>query len=96
MKPGRAQIENFEGIVLNVHRARLKPQFFQIDDNGDRTSRGSWKPRRGLAHSNVAKDGADIDSIYGFRAADGCYVLLYTTDDVVVGVADVTTGVISD
>jgi len=83
-------ISNFEGIVLNVHKARLQSSSFQTDNNGDRSDRGSWKVRRGLVHADPAKEGAAISFVHGFVANDGSYVFIHGNGGDVEGVADPT------
>lgn len=65
----RSEIESvtdFGGIAKNIAPAKMPPQLFQEDVGGDRTRRGSWKRRRGIAHTTISKKAGVITCLSGF------------------------------
>ena len=77
-QPGRVTINDFQGTALDVHRARLPDGKFQVDEGGDHFEQGSWKVRRGMAHTDEPKRSAAIDTILGFSLSGPDFALLYT------------------
>ena len=66
MKSRIERIDDFKGITKDIAPAKLPNQLFQEDKGGDRTHRGSWKRRRGLAHTTIGKVNAVVTCISGF------------------------------
>ena len=59
-------IDDFKGITKDIAPAKLPNPLFQEDKGGDRTHRGSWKRRRGLAHTTIPKVAAAVTCLSGF------------------------------
>ena len=66
MRSATESITDFGGIAKDVAPAKMPPQLFQEDVGGDRTRRGSWKRRRGMAHTTIDKTAAAITCLSGF------------------------------
>lgn len=57
--------DTFTGTQLDAHRARLDPGKCQVDQNGDRFERGTWKRRRGHRRIDLTKQASAIRSLVG-------------------------------
>lgn len=68
--------EDFSGTQLDAHRARLDPSKFQVDQNGDRFDRGTWKRRRGHRRLDLTKQAAAIRSLIGVELPGTDYGLV--------------------
>lgn len=92
-KRGRTTIDKFDGVALDVHRARLPNGLFQTDLGGDRHQRGSWQTRRGMLHTTVPKQTGPVVSIIGFNlpGATTALTVLSVVSSSAVGSQDVTT-----
>jgi len=66
MKSRIERIDDFGGITKDIAPAKLPNQLFQEDVGGDRTRRGSWKRRRGFAHTTIPKTGSAVTCLAGF------------------------------
>lgn len=66
MRSDIESVNDFRGIAKNVAPAKMPPQLFQEDVGGDRTRQGSWKRRRGIAHTTINKKAAAITCLSGF------------------------------
>lgn len=59
---GRSAQEDFSGIALDAHRAKLPAGKVQEDKGSDHYERGIWKVRRGQERLNTPQAGADINN----------------------------------
>ena len=66
MKSPTEAVNDFGGVVKNIAPAKMPPQLFQEDVGGDRTRQGSWKRRRGIAHTTIEKTDLPVTCIAGF------------------------------
>lgn len=69
--------DSFNGVVRDVDKAKLPPGAFQIDEGGDRYNRGSWRRRRGLAHTDIAKVSSPITFVLGFEMPGVDFALMF-------------------
>jgi hypothetical protein len=67
--------EEFGGTRTDQHRARLAQGLFQLDQNGDRSINGSWRPRPGRTRLAVPQSAGPVETIYGWELAGLGYVL---------------------
>ena len=77
--------EQFSGTRTDQHRARLQPGLFQVDQNGDRSTSGSWRPRPGRTRLAVERLGAPVETIYGWELSGLGHSLLVNAGEVAVG-----------
>ena len=83
MRPERLRIDDFKGVALDVHRAKLPPGLFQADAGGDHYERGTWKVRRGHRKTTMTAGAAPsstgatrIRLAYGFELSSGDFACL--------------------
>lgn len=55
LKKSQVRIEQFMGLVKDVHPAKLPPAFFPIDQGSEHEGGAVWRPRKGRVRSNLAK-----------------------------------------
>jgi hypothetical protein len=77
--------EDFRGLRTDQHRSRLGAGLFQVDQNGDRSVTGSWSPRPGRTRLAVERQGAPVETIYGWELAGLGHSLLVNAGEVAVG-----------
>lgn len=58
---------DFKGEMRDTSPQILPPGLYQIDSGGDRFMRGTWRRRRGMLHSDVAKMVSPVTTILGFE-----------------------------
>lgn len=85
------EITEFKGVALDVHRTRLGAGLFQIDENGDRSVRGSWRRRRGRLHTTAPKQAAAVRTLIGFELPGTEFGLVVVAGATAAGVSNVTT-----
>jgi len=76
MKKSKASVEEFNGVAGNIHRARLGNGLFQVDSGGERFEQGTWKVRRGMRHTSLAKVDSAVVTLIGFQVPGGDFSLL--------------------
>jgi len=70
------EIRSFRGLRKDVSRIHMPAGFCQEDMGSNRYKQGSWKRRRGMLHSNVAKQSSAITAIIGMDLPGSDYALL--------------------
>ena len=71
--------EDFRGLEQDMEKSAKSPNLATIDDNGDRSVRGVWRPRGGLSDTGTT-DGTDaINAIGTGRVISGNVVMLATS-----------------
>ena len=81
-------INDFQGIAKDIAPAKLPASFFQEDQGGDRTKRGSWKRRRGFKHTNTQKLSGAVTCITGFHMPFS-HGYIFCQGNVIQGVMDI-------
>jgi len=76
MRETGARITQFDGIALDIHRSSLPDGKFQTDTGGDPFKRGSWKRRRGMRHTDIAKASGGVATLIGFQMPGNEFALL--------------------
>jgi len=72
----REVISKFDGIATDIHRAKLPDGLFQVDQNGDRHDRGTWKVRKGYKHSDLPKASSAVLTLQGVELPGGDFGLV--------------------
>ena len=90
MRPGSSAITDFQGVAKDIHPARLPGELFQEDVGGTRFKRGTWRRRKGMRHTSVAKQGNRVDSILGFELPGEGFALIVSGEGQVDGFTNVT------
>lgn len=72
----REQESSFKGEALDRAPTKLPPGVFRLDKGGDRTRPGSWRRRRGIVRTNLAKVDDAIRTLIGFEMPGGDYALV--------------------
>ena len=76
-KPDRPETTNeFGGIARDVFPVSMPPGLYQVDQGGDRYFRGSWRRRRGMIHTDMAKFDAAVTSLLGFEMAGEDFAII--------------------
>lgn len=73
--PGE-EIKDFRGVARDIHRARLSPDQFQIDEGGDHYERQTWKLRRGQVRTTIDTQTDSIQTLLGFEIPGGAFSTL--------------------
>jgi hypothetical protein len=76
LKQGGSRITEFNGIALDIHKSSLPDGKFQVDQGGDPFRKGSWKRRRGMRHTDIAKASSGVDTLLGFAMPGGQFALM--------------------
>jgi hypothetical protein len=69
--------DQFQGVMTDVDKSKLPPGYFQVDEGGDRYNRGSWRRRRGMVHTDIAKVAAPVTFILGFEMPGTDFALMF-------------------
>lgn len=85
------RIEEFKGVSQEFSRARLPKEYFQTDEGGDHYERGAWKIRRGQRRTTITTKASAIETLAGFQAANGDYVVLTVAGTTATSETSVTT-----
>jgi hypothetical protein len=89
MTTEKEEIHEFGGEARDVSPQVLPPNLFQVDHGGDRYFRGSWRRRRGMLHTDMAKFTGAVTSILGFEMAGEDFAVLIVEGSNVQGVLNV-------
>jgi hypothetical protein len=69
-------VSEFNGVAQDVAPAVMPPNLFQEDQGGDRYFRGSWRRRRGMIHTGLAKFDDPVTSLIGFEMAGDDFAIV--------------------
>ena len=64
-------VEDFLGMDTGTERSSLRNGRAQIDKNSDRSLKGAWKPRSGLADTGIADGTSEVASVGQGQAVVG-------------------------
>ena len=79
------------GVAYDVEKAKIPPGYFQLDEGGDRFKRGTWKRRRGMRHTDIAKVSSAVEAIIGFEMPGTDFALMFVEGANVRGETNVDT-----
>ena len=80
----------FGGVARDVFPVSMPPGLYQVDEGGDRYFRGSWRRRRGMLHTDLAKYDSAVTSLLGFEMAGEDFAILVVEGTNVHGELNVT------
>lgn len=69
-------VEQFRGVRKDASRTSLPAGFFQEDEGSDRYKRGTWRRRRGMRHSSLAKQTNAVTALIGMDLPGSDFSLL--------------------
>lgn len=83
------KVTDYQGQNTTTPGPKLQPSVFQEDKGSDRFHRKAWRRRRGMRHTDVAKQTSTIVGLLGFQLSSGEYATVLVSGAEVHGFAGV-------